>query len=198
MSMPTGTCFECRDSFELPGYDRDYCSYECYLKGRGESIFEQVRNDHTRCSTCWGLRKRISPPTEEWKHRKGSAYQLALDNGGTLEKHNGKQVLNYTEVTGTRPVDVDSVVGFEYDTEIVFQEHGLKYCQCGNVDHFGESEEIRNVNPNEVIQNLWSLLVEYYKKGQFGDNKPNQELLIEGLKESGLDYQYASGKCVYE
>jgi len=66
------------------------------------------------------------------------------------------------------------------------------------VDHFGESEEIRNVNPNEVIQNLWSLLVDYYQKGQFGDNRPDQNLLIEGLKESGLDYTYSAGKCVYE
>jgi len=41
-------------------------------------------------------------------------------------------------------------------------------------------------------------LVDYYKKGQFGDNRPDQSKLIEGLKESGLDYTYSAGKCVYE
>ena len=194
---PQTECETCGESFRA-GYNDSFCSAGCKWRHKGENVQRQINSDHTRCSTCYGRLKLIDPPTDDWKHKKGSGYQVALDHGATLSKEAGKQVLDYTSVTGTRPVDVSSVIGFEYYTPRVHKDHGLTYCQCGNVDHFGESEEIRNVNPNEVIQNLWSLLVEYYKKGQFGDNRPNQELLIEGLKESGLDYVYSAGKCVYE
>jgi len=107
-------CEGCEEIGEKWEFQGDYCSTECRYRDRGESIFQQIRSDHTVCASCFGVRKVTEPPTNDWKHENGSGYQVALNSGATLSKVDGKQVLDYTEVGGTRPVAVDSVCGFEY------------------------------------------------------------------------------------
>jgi hypothetical protein len=77
------------------------------------------------------------------------------------------------------------------------REHGFTFCQCGNIDHYAEVDELRNVDLQDVLVNLWSLLIEYYEQDQFGDNRPEKDVLFETLKESDLDFRLALGKAVY-
>jgi len=144
---------------------------ECYHRHKGENILRQIQNDHTFCSTCFGRLKRIDKPPQE-----------TIDK---LKIHNGWE-------------SAQSLVGFQYTTPRVNYEHGFSFCECGNIDHYTDSDELRNVDLTDAITNLWSLLVEYHEKDQFGENKPDKEVLLEALEESDMDFKYAIGKAVYD
>jgi len=79
----------------------------------------------------------------------------------------------------------------------MMREHGFTYCKCGNIDHYAEIDELRGVDLQDVLVNLWKLLKEYYEQDQFGDNQPDKEILFDTLKESDLDFRLALGKAVY-
>jgi len=147
-----------------------FCSIECYWKHKGENIHRQIDNDHTRCSSCYARRKTVSVPPEEFVRDK------KIRNG----IHSA-----------------ESIVGFEYLEPHMEREHGFTYCKCGNIDHYAEIDELRGVDLQDVLVNLWSLLIEYYEQDQFGDNRPDKEILFDTLKESDLDWRLALGRSVY-
>jgi len=153
-----------------PTSDDDYCSSEHYFQHRGEKVINQIQSDHTFCSSCFAKRKTIDKPTDSFLQR------IGYENGFETKQ---------------------AVVGFEYHTPAVEKDHGFVYCKCGNIDHHAEIEELRNSDLKDVLVNLWSLLVDYHEKDQFGDNEPDREVLFNTLKESDMDFELAIGKSVY-
>jgi len=192
-----GTQTPLLEAINPPG-DYEYCDTECYYQHRGEKILRQIRNDHTKCASCYAERKTTSHPSEDWKHKKASAVELVLQSGGRYHDVDGKIALDATQAPDRKPTASDSIIGFEFLTEKVLKAHGFTYCRCGNVEHHTESESLRSVDLTDVIVNLWDLLLDYYEKDQFGDNKPDKDVLLESLKESDMDFAYSIGRAVYE
>lgn len=162
-------CTYCSETYSV-GYDAQYCSEVCYWKERGASVIRQIQNDHRFCTSCYARRKHIDKPPEEFRRK--------------LKAENGYE-------------SAESVVGFQYHTPAVKRDHGFIYCKCGNIDHYADIEELRDIDRKDVIVNLWSLLVEYYHDNQFGENTPDKDVLFDTLKESEFDFEYAIGKAVY-
>jgi len=147
-----------------------FCSIECWYKSRGDNITNQIAIDHTHCSSCFAKRKEIDKPPEEFLSR------INIENGFHSK---------------------EAIVGFQYRTPNVEREHGFTYCKCGNIDHYAAIGELRDIQLKDVLTNLWSLLVRYYHNDQFGDNKPDKQVLFDTLKESKMDFELAIGKSVY-
>jgi len=169
VSVQLTACKSCGTEFEY-GHKPGYCSEACYYRNRGESVIRQIQNDHTYCSTCYAKTKEVdTPPTETLR-------RIGIENGVHSK---------------------EALVGFQYRTPNMEREHGFTYCKCGNIDHYAEIDELRGVDLQDVLVNLWSLLVEYYNKDQFGDNQPDKEVLFDTLKESDLDWRLALGRSVY-
>jgi len=180
-----------------PPGDDEFCSTECYHRHKGANIQRQIRTDHTRCATCYAERKKTSHPSEDWKHKHESPVELVLQSDGQYHDVDGEIALDATQAPNRKPTATDSIIGFEYLTENIEYANGFSYCKCGNVRHSTESEELRNIELQEVIVNLWGLLKDYYDKGQFGDNKPDKQVLFDTLKESDMDFELSIGKAVY-
>jgi len=163
------TCKACETDFDV-FYTPGYCSEECFYRSKGQSVIRQIKNDHTYCTSCYAKRKVVDKPPEEFTQK--------------LKAYNGFE-------------SAQSVVGFEYLTPNVKQDHGFLYCKCGNIDHHAEIEELRSIDRQDVIVNLWTLLKEYYQENQFGENTPDKDVLFDTLKESEFDFEYAIGVAVY-
>jgi len=163
------TCKTCEAEYEY-GHKRGYCSEDCFYRERGESVIRQIKSDHTVCTSCFAKLKTVdTPPTETLR-------RIGIENGVHSK---------------------EALVGFQYRTPNMEREHGFTYCKCGNIDHYAEIDELRGVDLQDVLVNLWSLLREYYQKDQFGDNRPDKDILFDTLKESDLDFRLALGKSVY-
>jgi len=196
LSHPETECEHCTETFTA-GYNQAYCSGSCYYRERGASFFEQLHSDHTHCSTCFAQKKVVSPPTPDWKQKNGEYTSYALSNGGFLDKHNGKQVLDVTEAIDRRPLTTDVVIGFEYHTENYIKEHGFSWCVCGTGEHYASDTTIRAIELQKTIYNLFDLLQEYTEQEQFGDNTPDLNLLCEELKRTNLDWEESIGRAIY-
>lgn len=164
------TCSICDEDYDY-GVKHKFCSRDCWLKSKGESVIRQIETDHTRCSSCFAKRKEIDKPTDSFLQR------IGFSNG-----FHSKQ----------------AIVGFEYYTPNIHKDHGFIYCQCGNIDHSAQINELRDIHTKDVLVNLWELLIDYYEKGQFGDAKPEKEVYFETLKDSELDFALAIGKSIYK
>jgi len=162
-------CAYCSDHY-THGIHGSFCSHECFHKHKGENIIRQIKSDHTVCTSCFGTLKNIDKPPRDFLER------INVENGFHTKQ---------------------AIIGFEYTTPRVEYEHGFSYCRCGNIDHYAEIDELRGVDLQDVLVNLWGLLREYYQQDQFGDNKPHKEVLFDTLKESDLDWRLALGKAVY-
>jgi len=164
-------CEQCGESFEPQTSIKDsFCSIECWYKSRGDNITNQIAIDHTHCSSCFAKSKEIDKPPEAFLSR------INIENGFHSK---------------------EAIVGFQYRTPNVEREHGFTYCKCGNIDHYAAIGELRDIQLKDVLTNLWSLLVRYYKQDQFGDNKPDKDVLFNTLKASEMDFALAIGKAVY-
>jgi len=91
----------------------------------------------------------------------------------------------------------DAIIGFEYLTPSMQQAHGLLYCECGNVDHYADHDVLKELDLAGAITNLWAILALYYEEGQFGDNRPDRDVLLESLDETGMGWCEALGRSVY-
>jgi len=171
VQSPTQTfdCAYCEDEY-THGVKGSFCGIECWYRHKGENILSQIQTDHTYCSSCFALRKEIDKPPAEFKRR------LKITNG---------------------PESGESLQGFQYYTPNVEKADGFVYCKCGNIDHHAEVTELRDISLKDVLVNLWGLLVDYYEKGQLGEQKPDRSVLFNTLKESDLDFAYAIGKSAF-
>jgi len=203
---PKTECTVCGTNYQ-DGHSPGYCSSECYFTKRGESILRHIRQDHTHCASCFAKLKSVESPDEEWEEQRGDPYYRSLDLGGEVTSNTfGELVLDYTDVSDTRPVATDSVIGFEYYTQHATRvdagprrppgmpqpgKHAIG-CECGNIDLRSEFQPCRNGDLKQTLVNLVALLRRYYQEGQL-DKKPDVDALFTALKQSGGDFPYAIG-----
>jgi len=191
---PTGTCFNCGDEYELPGHG-ECCSSRCHYQYRGDKALNLLRHNHCVCPSCGEVLKEVSPPSNDWKHRKGSPTQVALDHGATLDKQDGQQVLDCTEVSDVQRTDVESVVGFQHRTPAAVTveqtHHRDAYqelvgtgtgCECGTTDLFQEDEAIQDIELETVLANYVKRFWAFYDEGQL-DQRLDKDAFFEAFRE---------------
>lgn len=212
MGVPTGTCFECRTEFELPGYDRDYCSEDCFYSSRGDKALNLLRYDHRLCASCGRFLKEVDPPSEDWKHYRESLTELLLDAGAEYTNQDGELVLDATSVNaGKRPTNTESIIGFEDSTpnaENVIKEYGEKEysiqnilttglgCQCGNTDTSVISKTLQGVEMAKVLANYVLTFRALEREGQLSE-RIDKAMFFESYKET-RDLSYSLGVALYK
>jgi len=200
----TYDCAYCDDEYQTPGFQGSFCSPHCFYAKKGDDALNLLRHNHTVCPTCGNELKSVEPPSDDWKHRKGSALDVALQNGGTLTKDHGQQVLDLTEVSGSRPVPVESVCGFQYRTEhacTVEQTHEIDDytevvttgtgCECGTTDLFTIDNDIQEIALTETLANYVRRFRAFWEEGQL-DQRLDKRKFFEAYKDS-RDIRYAVG-----
>jgi len=206
----SATCFECQESFDAEtGFDRDYCSSECYYTHKGSKAVNNLKHDHRLCANCGRWLKRIDRPTDEWRQVKGSALQVALENGGTLTRENGQQVLDITDVSDTQKVTTDSVCGYEHPTEhaeYVHKEFQIdEYrstfgtgvgCTCGVTDPRDVDKTLREIELASVLANYVLVFRQFYNEGQI-DQEISKQQFFSTFKET-RDIEYSLGKALFD
>lgn len=206
--VPTGTCFECRDEFELPGYNNDVCSEECYYRHKGEKAENILRNDHRLC-TCGRQLKEVNPPSQEWQETKQSALETVLEHGGEYHNVDNQLTLDATEASDRRPTNTDCVIGFQHRTqhaetvekEFEVGDYHRTYatgtgCECGITDTRDIDEDLRATELATVLANFVYLFRELYHEGQL-DQRINKDIFFREYKRS-QDITYALGKALHE
>jgi len=203
----TKTCKECETTYDT-GYGF-FCGERCYYTHKGEKALNNLKHDHRLCANCGSWLKQVSRPTDEWRQLKGSALQVALENGGILTKANGKQILDYTDVADVGVIPVDSVCGFEHATEHAENVHkefqideyrstfgtGLG-CKCGVTDPRDIDETLRKIELASVLANYVLVFREFYQEGQI-DQQISKKQFFNTFKES-QDIEYSLGKALFD
>lgn len=204
----TGTCFECGTEFELPGYDKDYCSADCRHQHKGEKAVNTLKHDHRLCATCGRWLKDIERPTEEWAETHASVFESVLDTGGEL--HNVESVglaLDATDAGGKRSTSVDAVIGYQYGTEnavTVEKERQIddfraQYslgigCVCGTTDPSESDEILQEIELATVLANYVTVFRALEREGQL-DQRIDKDRFFRTYKES-RDLEYSLGKAL--
>lgn len=206
---PRGTCFECRERFELPGYDGDYCSEECHYTNRGEKAINLLRHDHRLCANCGNWIKEVSRPTDDWKHHRESAVEKVLASGG--EYHNVEDIgiaLDATETTASKPTTTDVVIGHQYATpnavpvekEYQLDEYRSHYgtglgCTCGVTDTRDTDETLQDIELANVLANYVTVFRSLEREGQL-EARISKQIFFETFRET-RDIPYSLGKALY-
>ena len=198
-------CESTFDEYYTPGY----CSEACYYRFKGSKAVNILRHDHRLCASCGRWIKEINRPTDEWKHYRGSAYQIALENGATLSKENGQQLLDLTQVRDIRPVAVDSVIGFqdatpnaepvekEYDIDEYRRHYGTGLgCTCGVTDTRIVDDTLRGIELASVLANYVTVFRALEREGQL-DQRIDKDRFFESFKET-RDFELSLGKGLHE
>jgi len=207
MTVPTGTCFECRDEFELPGYNKDCCSEDCYYKHKGEMKLNLLRYDHRLCASCGRWLKEVAEPPEGWVEDCHSIVEHALDHGGEISGDGGELVLDITECATTRRTAAECVVGFQTRTEnaeIVEKEFSKETfqkvyqmgtgCVCGTTDTRTTDAALQGIELATVLANYVHRFRELEREGQL-DQRINKEAFFNSYKESE-NIPYSLGKAL--
>ena len=204
----TDECKHCDapiDEFYAPGY----CSESCYHAEQAEKVLEVVRRDHRLCGTCLGAIKEIEPPSEDWEHEHGSPVQTAIAGGAEYHNVDGAIALDTTECHAGRPTSTDSVIGFEYRTELgegvvkqLETDDGRRYyqagvgCSCGNV-HASQTEDVlRECNPARALANTIRTVRLLEAEGKI-NKRVDKETFFETYRETS-DFDVALGQALYE
>lgn len=207
-SITDADCAEC-------GGDRDphasvkgsYCSEECYYRHKGSKALNIVENDHRICASCLRFIKQVERAPEEWRRKRGSPTQVAIEHGAEYHTVEGEIALDATDVDA-RPTNVDSVCGYQYgtgDSEHVVKEYetedgqrvhstGLG-CKCGNTDASAALDYPRDAEPKALLVNYIRTFRRLYDEGK-APERIDKDVFFTTFKES-RDWEYALGKALY-
>ena len=207
-SSRTFDCHRCNESFER-GFDRQYCSEECFFREKGEGILQQIEQDHRICNTCYRPMRTIDKPSSDWIEKAESHIQAAMEAGAELvsadqsysSDFGGVKVhseLDYTPVSGgKRRIHAQAVIGHQYPTEHTLKTTEGWACQCGNTDHRHHEDAIVDSDVESVITFLYFALQQLHREGHISQSPARSEL-FEGLREHWKDWEYAVGRCLHK
>lgn len=91
----------------------------------------------------------------------------------------------------------DTIIGFETATECLNYGHGLTWCACGSIDHDGDYDWLREMELRTAATNAIALLCQLEEEGQLSQ-RPDPQRLRRTLRQSGLDWDLAFGKALYD
>jgi len=95
-----------------------YCSQACYLRSRGRSFLNTLRDDHKFCYTCFARLKTIQAPDDEWRNRKREPVEIAAEQGGRfIHEDDGTIRFDATDADLVKLCDPDAVTGYQSHTE---------------------------------------------------------------------------------
>lgn len=155
-----------------------YCSTRCFYAAKGAGILDQLRRDHTVCSTCFARVKTIERPSDEAPEAVvGFEYP-------TKHATHGDAVI--------RPDDAD-VETYPDPNPLIKRTLA---CRCGAVDLSERDDTIERVEGAAVPLNLLRQLIRLYREGAI-DHHPGKDRLFDALREAGREYDYAIGYALY-
>ena len=205
----TGTCFSCREEFDLPGYDGDVCSEECHYRHKGEKAVNILRHDHRLCASFGRWVKTVSRPNEDWKHERSSAVETVLKNGGEYHNVDGLGIaLDATDASDRRPTATEQVIGYQYPTEnaehvekeYAIDEYRVQYgtglgCKCGMTNTRETDNILRGIELASVLANYVVVFRELEREGQL-DQRMSKDVFFETFKDT-RDIEHAVGKGLH-
>lgn len=208
MSTQSKTCYECGTGFEESGYDDndEVCSAECYYQRKGRKALKNLQSDHTLCPSCGTILKTTTGPSEDWKHKRGSHYELVLDRGAKLTNGVDGITLDVSDLPEIRPTEVESIIGYEFHTESATQgvdeiesdTHNIQFerVSCGNCGMVNPQDEphkfLQNIDTAKVLTRIFRRLREKYDVGCLS-SKIDKQRYFDGYKASNGDLVYAVG-----
>jgi hypothetical protein len=188
-----------------------FCSSECHLKHQADKALNVVRNDHRICASCLRFIKQVERPTDDWNHENGSRTEAAIERGA--EYHNVDSVgisLDVTDCYGAPRTSVESVIGFQYQTE--HAETAVKEfdgphqwtrikqtgtaCECGNVDPSETVDILQECEPAVVLANYVRTFRRLEAEGKI-DSRIDKDVLFSTFRET-RDLTLALGRALHE
>lgn len=212
----TYQCETCGDP--TPGHETvagSFCSQSCHARHRGQKLLNKLEEDHTYCYSCFGRLKHVEEPSDEWRHRKNTPFEIALDQGATFTHGpDGSIVLDATPCRYRKAIDPDAVIGYQYGTENaqsgVVEDEIMEYvtierpaliCKCGNTHHATREEAIQSSDIVTVTRNLISSLHQLHDDGVH-DHHINPHTLIQEIRDQvpkeGWDFAAAVGHAIQD
>ncbi|QRY26378.1 MULTISPECIES: hypothetical protein [Halobacterium] len=194
-----------------------FCSQACATRHHGQHLLNLIRHDNRYCYTCFGRLKDVQEPTEKWRTRKTTPYEIALDQGACFEQaSDGSIVLDASSCGYRKAIDPKSVIGYQYATDHattgevrVERTEGMPddtriglICQCGSTDARVSEDVIRTANPRSTVRSLLTAL-ETLREEEQHDKEIDGEVLVRKLRihyrETGeLDFPRAVGAAIQE
>ena len=179
----TYTCEHCGGPRKIStSVGGSFCSEHCLFRHRGEKALRQIITDHRWCATCFRQIKTTHRPSED--------DLKAMD----VPRHIRDAFIGYQDVTEHATDGVDVTDAVEGSSRRI--EYTRTSCSCGAVDPCDRHEVLRQLDPAETIQSLWTCLNRLERDGTL-QRRPSQTPYLEALRESNRDWVYAIGRALY-
>lgn len=207
---------DCSQSYQVTDGVAGHCSQRCADRHRGQKYLNTFRHDHRYCATCFARLKDVHSPGDDWRARKKSPLEYAVDQGGRfVDAGGGELVLDATDCGHKQTIDPDQVTGFQSVSEhgtigLVLEETpdstpnetrpGTICGACGNATLIESDDILRRRNIKTTVENLLEAAREVREEGQT-THSPTKEVLVARLREqydtSGeFDFPRAVGRAI--
>jgi len=181
-------CTVCDDEFAAgTAFHGSYCSAECYYRHKGRDIIRDIKQDHRWCATCFRPLKEVEEPPE------GHSVWVEGPRGRPDENVQEDVLVGYQYRTETTEWVVD-----EQDMPNAFLplEHSRWGCDCGAVDPSTQSDTLRHVHAETVIDALYACLEQLAAEDNVA-HEPSRGALFDALREEPWDWPHAAGAAIY-
>lgn len=186
MSTTTQTqhvCKRCNDTFEI-GYQRGYCSEECWYAYKGDKALNTIRHDHRLCGSCFRVRAEVEKPRpidQDW--------YIDQPKDGTFTLNPEEDTVDFE--TFGQEESYEAAIGRRYPTP---NEDESGACLCGTIRTTEEHDILRPIELDNVLARLFKRLCEKERDGEL-DNRPDRKTFLRSFKDTRC-IEYAVGKAL--
>lgn len=189
---------DCTASYPVTDGVAGHCSQRCADRHRGQRFLNTLQHDHRYCGTCFARLKDVHSPSDQWRSRKQSPLEYAVDQGGRfVDAGGGTLALDATDCGHKQTIDPGQVTGFQSVSEhgtigLVLEEApdgapnetrpGTICDNCGNATRNEVDDILRRRNIKTTVENLLEGARDVREEGQT-THSPAKDVLVATLRE---------------